>query len=233
MTNRRLVRVHPNFHVIAIGLAVPRYPGYPLDPPLRSRFQALAVSPISIEQKVGSMIQEFPMSSDLALSLVKFAETLRLVSNSAPKLSRRLPYFPDSALESNFNHLLQAHYCAITYSVDYTRLTFKKISSQLERRTANRSTMFPFELQLVQQIFLQMFLGAGQLCVQFGDPASTMINPGLIARMHRRFILFDCFFFFLNKLRGKSFLYVCFIFRTFFFFYCLSLLFQCMKIMYS
>ena len=35
-----LVRVNEEFRVIALGLPSPRYPGHPLDPPLRSRFQA-------------------------------------------------------------------------------------------------------------------------------------------------------------------------------------------------
>lgn len=35
-----LVRVSENFRVIALGLPVPKYRGVPLDPPLRSRFQA-------------------------------------------------------------------------------------------------------------------------------------------------------------------------------------------------
>lgn len=35
-----LIRVHEDFRVIALGLAVPNYIGNPLDPPLRSRFQA-------------------------------------------------------------------------------------------------------------------------------------------------------------------------------------------------
>ena len=39
-----LVRVHPSFRVIALGLPVPRYEGNTLDPPFRSRFQALDVS---------------------------------------------------------------------------------------------------------------------------------------------------------------------------------------------
>ncbi|XP_065221610.1 von Willebrand factor A domain-containing protein 8 isoform X2 [Planococcus citri] len=34
-----LIRVHDDFRVIALGLPVPNYPGNPLDPPLRSRFQ--------------------------------------------------------------------------------------------------------------------------------------------------------------------------------------------------
>ena len=29
-----------DFRVIALGLPVPQFPGFPLDPPLRSRFQA-------------------------------------------------------------------------------------------------------------------------------------------------------------------------------------------------
>jgi hypothetical protein len=35
----QLVRVHENFRVIAVGVPVPPFPGNPLDPPLRSRFQ--------------------------------------------------------------------------------------------------------------------------------------------------------------------------------------------------
>jgi von Willebrand factor A domain-containing protein 8 len=30
-----LLRVHPDFRVIALGLPVPKYKGNPLDPPLR------------------------------------------------------------------------------------------------------------------------------------------------------------------------------------------------------
>ncbi|KAK4880988.1 hypothetical protein RN001_004307 [Aquatica leii] len=40
----KLVRVDEDFRVIALGLPVPRYVGNPLDPPLRSRFQARDVN---------------------------------------------------------------------------------------------------------------------------------------------------------------------------------------------
>lgn len=40
LDSRKLVRVSKDFRVIALGLPVPRYMGNPLDPPLRSRFQA-------------------------------------------------------------------------------------------------------------------------------------------------------------------------------------------------
>lgn len=41
----KLIRVSEDFRVIALGLPSPRYPGHPLDPPLRSRFQARHISP--------------------------------------------------------------------------------------------------------------------------------------------------------------------------------------------
>ncbi|CAH0715329.1 unnamed protein product, partial [Brenthis ino] len=48
----RLVRVDENFRVIALGLPVPRYVGQPLDPPLRSRFQARDVATIGFGVRV-------------------------------------------------------------------------------------------------------------------------------------------------------------------------------------
>lgn len=39
----KLERVHENFRVIALGLPVPAFKGNPLDPPLRSRFQARSI----------------------------------------------------------------------------------------------------------------------------------------------------------------------------------------------
>uniref|UniRef100_A0AAR5PQP5 von Willebrand factor A domain-containing protein 8 n=2 Tax=Dendroctonus ponderosae TaxID=77166 RepID=A0AAR5PQP5_DENPD len=46
----KLVRVDENFRVIALGLPVPKYRGNPLDPPLRSRFQARDVSSYTYQE---------------------------------------------------------------------------------------------------------------------------------------------------------------------------------------
>ena len=46
-TQQKLVPVHPQFRVIALGVPVPPFPGNPLDPPLRSRFQ-VKVSKVSV-----------------------------------------------------------------------------------------------------------------------------------------------------------------------------------------
>uniref|UniRef100_A0A6B2E9N1 von Willebrand factor A domain-containing protein 8 n=1 Tax=Phlebotomus kandelakii TaxID=1109342 RepID=A0A6B2E9N1_9DIPT len=45
-----LVRVSEDFRVIALGLPVPKYRGAPLDPPLRSRFQARDVTNLSYQE---------------------------------------------------------------------------------------------------------------------------------------------------------------------------------------
>ncbi|XP_011645711.1 von Willebrand factor A domain-containing protein 8 [Pogonomyrmex barbatus] len=47
----RLVRVSEDFIVVALGLPSPRYPGHPLDPPLRSRFQARHIPPPTFEEQ--------------------------------------------------------------------------------------------------------------------------------------------------------------------------------------
>ncbi|KAG6857487.1 hypothetical protein H0H87_002112 [Tephrocybe sp. NHM501043] len=41
------IPAHKNFRVIAIAAPVPPYPGYPLDPPFRSRFQSRFIDPVS------------------------------------------------------------------------------------------------------------------------------------------------------------------------------------------
>ncbi len=43
----KLVKVDENFRVIALGLPVPAFKGNPLDPPLRSRFQARSIVPLT------------------------------------------------------------------------------------------------------------------------------------------------------------------------------------------
>jgi len=106
-----LVRVHPNFRVIALGLPVPRFPGYLLDPPLRSRFQALSVGPVSLESKLNSVAAVLSRNSNsnstslsdahmqAARSLVSLREALSLLQRQTPKFAARMPFFSDSAVD--------------------------------------------------------------------------------------------------------------------------------------
>ena len=60
MHMRRLVRVHPEFRVIALGLPVPPFPGRTLDPPLRSRFQARVIPTTTPDAELECMHQMAP-----------------------------------------------------------------------------------------------------------------------------------------------------------------------------
>ena len=56
----QLVRVHPDFRVIALGVPVPRFTGFPLDPPLRSRFQTRSVGKPPTKQRFEALRAAHP-----------------------------------------------------------------------------------------------------------------------------------------------------------------------------
>lgn len=62
------MRVSEEFRVIALGLPVPKYAGNPLDPPLRSRFQARDVSPPTYQVFFLSIFPWVHLSKDSILS---------------------------------------------------------------------------------------------------------------------------------------------------------------------
>ena len=73
----RLVRVSPDFRVIALGLPVPRYTGSPLDPPLRSRFQARDVKHLPFGQQLEVLMASAPsVDRDTLSQILSFSHTL-------------------------------------------------------------------------------------------------------------------------------------------------------------
>jgi MoxR-like ATPase len=95
LQQRKLVKVHPNFRVVALGLPIPPYLGHALDPPLRSRFQARSVldlSPGALMEELMAQAPDVPQST-LQL-LVNLAETFRTLEDQADKLGPRIPHFP-------------------------------------------------------------------------------------------------------------------------------------------
>ncbi|KAL1505421.1 hypothetical protein ABEB36_004993 [Hypothenemus hampei] len=59
LDNWKLVRVNENFRVIALGLPVPKYRGNPLDPPLRSRFQARDITSYTYQEWYRQLTQTY------------------------------------------------------------------------------------------------------------------------------------------------------------------------------
>ena len=105
-----MVRVHPDFRVIALSLPVPRFPGFPLDPPLRSRFQARVVSTPPLKERAALLAEKYPQRNDAdvasALKLGAALEALGCGGGSNPEGAEPLPlahrdilFFPDSAAE--------------------------------------------------------------------------------------------------------------------------------------
>ncbi len=96
----RLVRVHDDFRVIALGLPVPAFPGFALDPPLRSRFQSYYVggsAPGPLEEL--RLLRANPgLPRDVCRRLLSFTATLReLCTAGTSQSSRRLLFCPSTA----------------------------------------------------------------------------------------------------------------------------------------
>uniref|UniRef100_A0A182JSU2 von Willebrand factor A domain-containing protein 8 n=1 Tax=Anopheles christyi TaxID=43041 RepID=A0A182JSU2_9DIPT len=81
-----LVRVSEKFRVIALGLPVPRYRGSPLDPPLRSRFQARDIAELPyIEVLTEAKALAGPLDQpDVLTKLVSFAFGIQSASALLP-----------------------------------------------------------------------------------------------------------------------------------------------------
>ena len=95
---RNLVRVHPDFRVIALGLPVPLYPGRTLDPPLRSRFQARSV-PAADAECLSADVLDFAWSKGVEPEnldqLMGMVENVRSLERTVGSLSTNMPHFSD------------------------------------------------------------------------------------------------------------------------------------------
>ncbi|KAL6064918.1 von Willebrand factor A domain-containing protein 8 [Balamuthia mandrillaris] len=98
-----VVRVHPNFRVIALAVPVPRFMGNPLDPPLRSRFQVFNVGPLSLDSRLSLLSEQYPnVPTDTIRRLVTFVELCQHVGKDKEfeDLVAQLPPFPEEAFLS-------------------------------------------------------------------------------------------------------------------------------------
>ncbi|TNN79075.1 von Willebrand factor A domain-containing protein 8 [Liparis tanakae] len=87
----KIVRVSEDFRVIALGLPVPKYKGNPLDPPLRSRFQARDVYYLPFKDQLELLYTVGPnVAAERVSQLLSLATTL--CSQESSDLG--LPDFP-------------------------------------------------------------------------------------------------------------------------------------------
>ncbi|KAJ7173000.1 AAA domain-containing protein [Mycena crocata] len=96
------IPAHKNFRVIAIAAPVPPFPGYPLDPPFRSRFQARFVDPVGsflalCAKPASNPIPELETRLRELILSTQYASEARDALSAVSKSA--LPPFPQTALQ--------------------------------------------------------------------------------------------------------------------------------------
>lgn len=109
MDASKFVRVSEHFRIIALGLPVPRFPGNPLDPPLRSRFQARDVHSAhygSVVERLSAAAPRLSKENPALLErIASFQATLRelgsdLAQNESYMGTTHLPEVSTASIES-------------------------------------------------------------------------------------------------------------------------------------
>jgi len=102
VASANLVRVHEDFRVVALGLPVPAFPGFPLDPPLRSRFQARHVDPPSLSALLTALEDASAgMPREIVQALVAFSDAISRMLQAGGQVPGPRPWpLPEGALAS-------------------------------------------------------------------------------------------------------------------------------------
>ncbi|KAF9078337.1 AAA domain-containing protein [Rhodocollybia butyracea] len=100
--DQKFIPAHKNFRVLAIAAPVPPYPGYPLDPPFRSRFQARFIDPLAALTNLAGNCAASSSSVYQALRSVilatQYSSESRHALDLVPSAKSALPAFPQTAL---------------------------------------------------------------------------------------------------------------------------------------
>ncbi|KAM6448203.1 von Willebrand factor A domain-containing protein 8 isoform 3-T3 [Liasis olivaceus] len=138
----RIVRVSENFRVIALGLPVPRYLGNPLDPPLRSRFQARDIYYLPFKDHLSQLhFVGNNVSTERISQLLSFATTLCTQESS----SLGLPDFPLDSLSSAVQILNSFPMMSVRHIINW--LYPYNVLLGKEGQTAVEDALKRFELQ--------------------------------------------------------------------------------------
>uniref|UniRef100_A0A8C5PST0 von Willebrand factor A domain-containing protein 8 n=1 Tax=Leptobrachium leishanense TaxID=445787 RepID=A0A8C5PST0_9ANUR len=136
-----IVRVSEDFRVIALGLPVPKYTGNPLDPPLRSRFQARDIYHVPFKDQLQMLYSAGPnLPAERISQLLLFATTLCSQESS----SLGLPDFPTDNLQAAVGILDAFPMMSSQHVVQ--RLYPYNVLLRKEGKTAVEDTLKRFEL---------------------------------------------------------------------------------------
>ena len=94
-SNPKLIPVHPDFRVIALGVPSPPFPGRSLDPPLRSRFQIRR-----IDHPNPSQFHDLDGSDASLVSFVGAMTERSAATSTSSDTNARILLFPFNSLES-------------------------------------------------------------------------------------------------------------------------------------
>ncbi|XP_041662632.1 von Willebrand factor A domain-containing protein 8 isoform X2 [Cheilinus undulatus] len=137
----KIVRVSEDFRVIALGLPVPKYKGNPLDPPLRSRFQARDIYYLPFKDQLELLYLVGPnIPAERVSQLLSFATTLCSQESS----SLGLPDFPVDNLIPAL-HVLNSFPMLSSQQLIHRLYPYSSILGK-EGRTAVEGVLSRFEL---------------------------------------------------------------------------------------
>ncbi|KAM3934338.1 von Willebrand factor A domain-containing protein 8 [Leptodactylus fuscus] len=161
----KIVRVSEDFRVIALGLPVPKYSGNPLDPPLRSRFQARDIYYLPFKDQLQLLYSVGPnVPAERISQLLSFATTLCSLESA----TLGLPDFPADNLAAAIGILnvfpTMSSQQVIQRLYPYTVMLGK------EGRTAVEDTLKRFEL-------LDAGRSAGSLKIVKVEPDRNVESP--------------------------------------------------------
>ncbi|XP_014326008.2 von Willebrand factor A domain-containing protein 8 [Xiphophorus maculatus] len=141
LDNWKIVRVSEDFRVIALGLPVPKYKGNPLDPPLRSRFQARDIYYLPFKDQLELLYSVGPnVAAERVSQLLSLATTLCSQESS----SLGLPDFPVDNLVAAL-HVLNTFPMLSSQQLVQRLYPYKSILGK-DGHTAVESVLSRFEL---------------------------------------------------------------------------------------
>ena len=114
----KLVRVREGFRVIAVGVPSPPFPGNPLDPPLRSRFQARHVRRATTQSLLLALRIHYAPSvhSNVLEELLSIYESLWALGDtqaSTSEMESKALAFSASAIHVNSQSFPREYYWSI------------------------------------------------------------------------------------------------------------------------